>query len=386
MIGVVGGGQLAKLLIDAAQKRDVGVFVQTLSAQDPAAKYASKLFEFAPENLEGTRAMGKYCQCVTFENEWVDTRGLSRLEKEGINFLPPLKSLTSLVDKLSQRRLLNHFQIPSPEWVEITCDNLEDFTIPKGWEFPFMAKTCRGGYDGKGTKIIKNFNDLEIFFRVDEPKEWFLEKWIDYDKELALVLSRDQEGKIRSFPLSETCQYKQVCDWVLAPATVSHQVENLALNIASSLLTELNYIGVLAIEFFYGADGLLVNEIAPRTHNSGHFSIDACNSSQFDQQLCIAAELEAPIPKLIYEGALMVNLLGFSMVDSPSLEERLEKIRKIEGAKLHWYNKVEHRPGRKLGHVTFLLKDKKPSIRREKAFKLLKEIRSIWPMNFDDVV
>jgi 5-(carboxyamino)imidazole ribonucleotide synthase len=166
---------------------------------------------------------------------------------------------------------------------------------------------------------------------------------------------------------------------VIAPASVSQIVEATAYNIAASLLTKLSYVGVMTLEFFYGSDGLFVNEIAPRTHNSGHFSIEACSSSQFDQQLCIAAGLDVPNPEFIADGSLMVNLLGLGADQAEPLEERLSKLRSIEGLHLHWYGKNEI-PGRKVGHVTTLLNGCTADERAERGQQMLQRIREIWPL------
>ena len=244
-----------------------------------------------------------------------------------------------------------------------------------------MAKAAKGGYDGKGTRILKNIDELIAFFQLVDPSDWLIESWVPYDREFALVASRDLQGKIRTFPLVETYQSNQVCDWVIAPANVEHSVEAMAFNISSSILTNLNYVGVMAIEFFYGSEGLQVNEIAPRTHNSAHFSIEACNTSQFDQQICIAAGIPVTSPQMISPGAVMLNLLGLDEnVESP-LSERLAKIESIKEAHLHWYGKNEEKVGRKLGHVTFLLHENNSRDRITKAKELIREVRSIWPVN-----
>ena len=206
-----------------------------------------------------------------------------------------------------------------------------------------------------------------------------LEKWVSFEKELSIVASRDSKGIVRSLPIVETYQSKQVCDWVLAPADIKHDVDLMVKNIASSLLAELDYVGVLAIEFFYGSEGLLVNEIAPRTHNSGHFSIDACSSSQFDQQICITSGIDAPIPEMLVNGALMANLLGLQSNYPISLNQRLDDLRSIPGVNVHWYEKEEEKKGRKLGHVTYLLNNKDALSRKKEALDVLKTIRSIWP-------
>ena len=166
---------------------------------------------------------------------------------------------------------------------------------------------------------------------------------------------------------------------MIAPAAVSQLVEATAYNIAASLLTKLSYVGVMTLEFFYGSEGLFVNEVAPRTHNSGHFSIEACSSSQFDQQLCIAAGLDVPNPDLIADGSLMVNLLGLNPDQADPLEDRLAKLRSIEALHLHWYGKDEI-PGRKLGHVTTLLEGHSADERAERAQLMLQSIREIWPL------
>jgi len=144
-------------------------------------------------------------------------------------------------------------------------------------------------------------------------------------------------------------------------------------------LAELDYVGVIAIEFFYGSEGLLVNEIAPRTHNSGHFSIDACSSSQFDQQICITAGIDVPTPEMLVDGALMANLLGLQSNYPISLTQRLDELRAIPGLNVHWYEKVQEKKGRKLGHVTYLLNNKDAMSRKNEALNILKTIRSIWP-------
>ena len=240
-----------------------------------------------------------------------------------------------------------------------------------------MAKAARGGYDGKGTQVLRSIDDLALLLRRVEAEDWLLESWVHYERELALVVSRDRQGRVRTLPLVETHQHQQVCDWVLAPAAVDQAVDALAYNVAVSLLTKLDYVGVLALEFFYGPAGLQVNEIAPRTHNSGHFSIDACNSSQFDQQLCIVAGLPVPQPELISNGALMVNLLGLQ--NAAPLDERLSALNKLPQTHLHWYGKSPETLGRKLGHVTVLLPGPDAAARAEQSRQALDRIRAIWP-------
>ena len=380
MIGVVGGGQLARMLVQAAAQRDVPIAVQTSDAADPAAGLASRLVAADPRDVAGTRELVVGCDGITFENEWVNIDALLPLEQQGVRFQPSLAALSPLVDKLSQRQLLDDLAIPSPPWCPLSLISPAQPALPQGWTFPVMAKASRGGYDGKGTVVLRDIDGLAQLLRAVPADDWLLESWVDYELELALVVSRDQRGRIRHFPLVQTHQHQQVCDWVLAPAPVDPSVAALAYNVAASLMTKLGYVGVLALEFFYGSAGLQVNEIAPRTHNSGHFSIEACTSSQFDQQLCIAAGLPVPDPELKSRGALMVNLLGLDPERHPPLDQRLEALEAMPGLHLHWYGKSPETPGRKLGHVTLLLEGDTLLKRRDEAESALAAIRRIWPL------
>ena len=380
MIGVVGGGQLARMLVQAAAQRDVPIAVQTPDPADPAAGLASRLVAADPRDVAGTRELVVGCDGITFENEWVNIDALLPLEQQGVRFQPSLAALSPLVDKLSQRQLLDDLAIPSPPWCPLSLISPAQPALPQGWTFPVMAKASRGGYDGKGTVVLRDIDGLAQLLRAVPADDWLLESWVDYELELALVVSRDQRGRIRHFPLVQTHQHQQVCDWVLAPAPVDPSVAALAYNVAASLMTKLGYVGVLALEFFYGPAGLQVNEIAPRTHNSGHFSIEACTSSQFDQQLCIAAGLPVPDPELKSRGALMVNLLGLDPERHPPLDQRLESLEAVPGLHLHWYGKSPETPGRKLGHVTLLLEGDTLLKRRDEAESALAAIRRIWPL------
>ncbi len=378
-IGVIGGGQLALMLIEAARTRGVEVAVQAAKGEDPAVAVADHVVYASSTDAQGTRDLAKHCTGITFENEWIGIDALMPLERMGLRFTPSLASVVPLVNKLSQRRLLDDLSIPSPDWISLAELNPGSPALPSGWSFPVMAKSAYGGYDGKGTRVLKDLNGLTQLLRNVNAKEWLIEAWVNYQQELALVASRDQQGRIRTLPLTETHQKNQVCDWVVAPASVSQIVDATAYNFAASLLTQLSYVGVMTIEFFYGSSGLLVNEIAPRTHNSGHFSIEACSSSQFDQQVCIAAGLDVPNPELVADGSLMVNLLGLDSNQAGPLEDRLSKLRSLEAVHVHWYGKSEV-PARKVGHVTTLLKGQTAAERKEHSQQMLKRIRDIWPL------
>jgi 5-(carboxyamino)imidazole ribonucleotide synthase len=247
-----------------------------------------------------------------------------------------------------------------------------------------MAKAASGGYDGRGTVLLRDTAELEALLERVTPAEWIVEEYVTFEQELAVVAARDSQGEVVVFPLVQTQQHGQVCDWVLAPLEASQALEQAVRNIAASLLTSLNYVGVLAIEFFYGPHGLLINELAPRTHNSGHYTIEACTVSQFDQQLRVVGGAPALEPDLVVPGAMMVNLLGFENRDvadtAADYASQREALAALPEAHLHWYGKAGSSIGRKLGHVTLLLRQADPEARRQEAMERLAQVRQIWPL------
>jgi 5-(carboxyamino)imidazole ribonucleotide synthase len=413
-IGIVGGGQLAWMLAAAARSLGVALHVQTPSREDPAARLASSL-ELAPlDDVAATRRLASRCRAVSFENEWLPLQELAALRDEGVRFVPDLDSLRSLVSKREQRRLLDELHLPCPRWCPLEAVVPETPaldasgadpaaatttatpqaaltgvaadpvappvpTLPPGFAFPVMAKAVRGGYDGRGTLSLAEQGELERLYASVDPGDWILEQTVRFERELALVACRDGDGVVACYPLVETHQHRHVCDWVQFPAPVEHAVQAFARNVAVSLLTALDYVGVLSIEFFYGPGGLQVNELAPRTHNSGHYTIEACACSQFEQQLRIVAGLPMGPTQPRLPAALMVNLLGFETAES-DYGERRRALAALPGAHLHWYGKRASRPGRKLGHLTLPLGAEGTGARARERERRLREIRQIWPL------
>ena len=413
-IGIVGGGQLAWMLADAAQRMGLILKVQTPGADDPAVRLASAVVRAELRDCEATRRLAEGCRSVSFENEWADLEGLAPLAADGICFLPSLRALEPLTCKRRQRDLEARLRLPTPRWfpleqvlwqpdpagIDSTSAGDEDPqnpgptqgppspgatpaaplpSLPPGFTYPLMAKKASGGYDGKGTVVLRSPEELETLLEQVTPHDWLVEELVSFERELSLVASRDQAGVVAIYPLAETHQHEQICDWVLAPADVEHAVEAYARNIAASLLTSLDYVGVLSIEFFYGPNGLLINELAPRTHNSGHYTIEATHTSQFEQQLRIVSGQSVGSTDLKVPGALMVNLLGFESGEAEFRQQR-DALAALPDATLHWYGKAESRPGRKLGHLTLLLRETTAAARQQEAAAKLDQVRSIWPL------
>ena len=376
-IGIIGGGQLALMLVEAAKKRGLKVCIQTNSIEDPAGIYSDFVVEADPLQLKGNKSLICECDKIIFENEWIKIDKLKQLKSDDF-FIPKLEALEPLVDRISQKKFIEKLNLPTPKWITLASLR-EKETLCKGYSYPLMAKSFKGGYDGKGNKKINNEEDLKSFIDKTNSNDWLFEEWIDFEKEFALVGSRDHSGEIRLFPIVETFQVNNICDWVLSPAKTNYEINLFALNIFSSIVNELDYVGVLGIEFFFGKNGLLINEIAPSTHNSGHFSIEACSSSQFDQHICISTGIQTPDIKMKSKGSLMVNLLGLKKNCLLTLDERIKRLSELDGSNLHWYGKSKEIFGRKMGHITFLLHENNYEDRLQRSQSIIKSIRKIWP-------
>ena len=420
------------MLAEAAQEQGVPLHLQTPGGADPAVGLATTVLQAQIGDASATLELSRRCSAISFENEWVDLDALAPLAEAGVVFLPSLESLGPLVDKRQQRELLGRLSIPTPRWLPLNAlgsaatfqplagleppsnpaaaANFFDSAVPwqvaspvpasavapaegqpsqgegglpLGWSFPVVAKAIRGGYDGKGTLILRSTAELGRLLAQVDPALWILEEFVAFERELALVACRDRAGAVACYPLVETHQHHQVCNWVLAPAQASHGLEAMAHNMAASLLTALDYVGVLSIELFYGPAGLLINELAPRTHNSGHYSIEACSISQFAQQVRIVAGQPLQAPALTAAGALMVNLLGNDNGEAERAAA-LTTLATLPQATLHWYGKQGSALGRKLGHITVLLQATDPEERSREARQRLEDIRTLWPLPAHD--
>ncbi len=371
-VGVVGGGQLAAMMGDAAKALGIELVVQTPDATDPAVSVAAGAVLAAVDDVLATAKLANECDVITFENEFVDLDGLRSLEEQGVLFQPSLSSLDPLLDKYVQRCYLQGLGLPTPRFWAWDCS--QDLHL----DFPFVVKVRRHGYDGQGTFIVKDRESFESIRADLKGQSLLVEEFVPFDRELAVIAARSASGEIAIYPIVETQQQNQVCRLVIAPAQISLDVKSDAEAIVRTLLNSLEAVGVFGIELFLTTDNkLLVNEIAPRTHNSGHFTIDACETSQFEQHLRAVCQLPLGNCDLKCAGAVMVNLLGYESAESDYLEKR-KQLAQIPGSFVHWYGKKESRPGRKLGHVTVLLDGFSVEDGRSIALAIAQTVESIW--------
>jgi 5-(carboxyamino)imidazole ribonucleotide synthase len=391
-VGVIGGGQLAWMMGAEAPGLDLKLIVQTPNQNDPAVSLANQVVLAEIDDGEATAKLATLCDVITFENEFINLEALQKLEQQGICFRPSLNSLAPLLDKYQQRCFLQSIGIPVPKF-NLYCheekglgreqgtENREQNTQEanfslfdnSSFQFPVVLKARRHGYDGQGTFIIKDTQALADLSQRVPVAELLVEEFIPFERELGIIAARNAAGEMAVYPVTETYQQNQVCHWTITPAEIDEQVAQEVEAIACTILNQLQVIGVFGIEFFLTADNrVLVNEIAPRTHNSGHYTLDGCHTSQFAMQLRAVTDLPLGSTALKSAGAVMVNLLGYEESESDYQVKR-ERILEISHSYLHWYGKAS-RPGRKLGHVTVLLEPEQ----LPQAKLIINRVESIW--------
>lgn len=352
-VGIIGGGQLAWMMGPAAKKLGLKLVVQTPSESDPAVAIAHSTLLADVANVAATQSLAAQCDVITFENEFIDCQGLQTLADGGTIFRPGLDVLGLVLDKRHQREFFGRIGLPNPRYGFLNGDETEVELTAKGENigFPLVMKTRRLGYDGYGTSVVSDAIQLTATWDKFKQAPVLLEEFVPFKQELAVMVARSAQGDIAVYPTVETQQVDQICRRVLAPARVSPAVAATMESIARALVEQLQLVGIVGIECFLTHDDrVLINEIAPRPHNSGHYSLDACETSQFEQQLRAVGDRPLTPTRLICPQAIMVNLLGLDASEE-SHHQKLVALRQLPQATLYWYTKGI-RPGRKLGHIT----------------------------------
>ena len=345
-LGVLGGGQLGRMLIQAAN--DLNIHIHCLDP-DPNAPCSEIAHSFSCGSLTDFNTVlnfGSYKHLITVEIENVNVEALIELEKKRVKVFPQPNVLKLIQDKGLQKEFYLKNNIPTAAF-ELISSKAE---LLLKTDFPFVHKLRKGGYDGKGVKIISNISESEQSF--DAPS--VIEEKIDFQKELSVLVARNEKGEIKTFPLVE-CEFNpeaNLVEFLFSPADVSPEIELKAKEIASQLIEKLNMVGLLAVELFLTkSNELLVNEIAPRPHNSGHHTIECCTTSQFSQHLRAILNLPLGDTSLIQAGA-MINLVGEKEFNGPVIYDGLENLLSIPGVFPHLYGKEISKPFRKMGHIT----------------------------------
>lgn len=349
-IGVLGGGQLGRMLIQAANSMDIQLHMLDPDPSAPCSQIAYSFQVGALTDYQTVFDFGNGKDLLTVEIENVNTDALKALEKQGVNVFPQPHILELIRDKGLQKQFYIDHQIPTAPFV--FYHSSKD-ALP--FEFPVVHKLRTGGYDGKGVQIIKHQSELQNSFQ--EPS--IIEACIPFEKELSVIVARAQNGQTACFDAVE-CEFNpevNLVEFLFSPAAISAEIEQKAQQIATDLIKKLEMVGLLAVEFFLTKDGeLLVNEIAPRPHNSGHHTIEIARCSQFEQHLRAILNLPLGNTQLHSAGA-MLNLIGEKDHSGSVYYEGLEEILKLPGVHPHLYGKSQTKPFRKMGHITISAAD-----------------------------
>lgn len=337
-VGIIGAGQLARMSVAPAQSLGVNLLLFAESSADSAAQIAPHVTGDY-RDLESLKDFANKCDIVTFEHELVPLSVIKGLESAGVKVFPTSESFQFSQNKALMRQRLSSY--PAPKWKVI---NDGDDLL----EFPFIAKTLSGGYDGRGVWKIKNHNDLdEILNKVNQ---LLIEELIEFDFEIAVMVARSAHGQAVTWAPTETIQADGICTSTISPAPkLSRELSQEAQRLALSIANELSLIGVMAVEMFVKGDQFFINELAMRTHNSGHWTIDGAKTSQFEQHLRAILDLPLGDPAMTANYAVMGNILGGEKTDM--YRPYLHLMARNPNLKFHQYKK-EIRKGRKVGHVS----------------------------------
>jgi 5-(carboxyamino)imidazole ribonucleotide synthase len=346
-IGVLGGGQLGRMLQQKALCLGLDLAFIDPDENAPCKEVSARFFKGDLKDFETVYSFGKGKDVVTIEIEHVNVQALEKLQQEGVKVFPQPNIIKIIQDKGLQKIFYKENNIPTSDFFLID----EKSEIPLFEEhFPLMQKMRKGGYDGQGVTPMRSKLDFETGF--DTPS--ILEKMVDFEKELSVIVARNENGEIKSFPCVE-CEFNpevNLVEFLFSPANISDEIEKKSQEIAKDVIEKLGMVGILAVELFLTKDGeILVNEVAPRPHNSGHQTIEGNYESQYGQLLrCL---LNLPLGDTeIKKPSVMVNLLGAKGFIGNAVYDGIEKVLALPGVYLHLYGKAQTKPFRKMGHAT----------------------------------
>ena len=351
-VGIIGGGQLGKMLLTECNKMNIKTSVLDSSENSPCKNLTDKFVCGDFNDFTSVYNFGKDCDVITFEIEHINVDALERLENEGKRVFHKSKTLRIIQDKNLQKSFFRDNKIPTSEFKYYnSIDELKESINNNEIEFPCVWKKTKFGYDGFGVKILNSINDLSGL----PESEMIIEEMVSFEKELSVIVTRNVSGEVSCFNTVEMEFNKRSnqVEFVISPANVSNSINIRAKELAIKLSKSLDCVGVLAVEMFLVNGEILVNEIAPRPHNSGHFSIEACSCSQYQQHIRAILDLDLGESNHT-DSAVMLNLVGGENYYGKVFYENLDLVFKTNSANLHIYGKEETRPNRKMGHVTII--------------------------------
>lgn len=355
-LGILGGGQLGKMMLNDTRKFDIYTCVLDPSNEAPCKIACNEFYQGDLMDFETVFNFGKKVDVLTIEIENVNVDALEKLEKEGIQVYPSSKTLRTIQNKAKQKLFYVDHNLPTAPFSRYAYkDEILTAIEHESLDFPFVWKSAQFGYDGNGVKIIRTHSDLDDLPNV----ECITEKLIPFKNELSVIVARNVEGKVKIFPVVEMEFHPEAnqVEYVICPARISKEVALKAELVALKTSAAFNHVGLLAVEMFQTEnDEILINEVAPRPHNSGHHTIEASYTSQFEQHL--RAILNLPLGRTDSKvGGIMVNLVGAEDYVGNVVYKNIESIMEMDGVTPHIYGKKQTRPFRKMGHVTIVHED-----------------------------
>ncbi|GGG55944.1 N5-carboxyaminoimidazole ribonucleotide synthase [Croceivirga lutea] len=355
-LGILGGGQLGKMLLYETRKWDVYTMVMDASAEAPCKIACNEFVLGDLMDFDAVYNFGKNVDVLTIEIENVNVDALEKLEDEGVQVFPQPKALRTIQNKAKQKLFYVDNDIPTSEFSRFAyTSEIKESIAHGGLSLPFVWKSAQFGYDGQGVKIIRTQSDLDNLPNV----ECIAEKLVDFKNELAVIVSRNSKGETKTYPVVEMEFHPEAnqVEYVICPARVDALVAEKAQQVAQKVAAAFGQVGLLAVELFQTKnDEILVNEVAPRPHNSGHYSIEASYTNQFEQHIrCV---LGLPLGKTASKVAgVMVNLVGAEGYTGEVVYQNIDEILAMNGVTPHIYGKKQTRPFRKMGHVTIVDED-----------------------------
>ena len=370
-LGIVGGGQLGKMMAFEAKRMFMKVIVLDPSKDCPASSLADKLIIGGFSDEQKIYELSKEVDIITFEIELANATALGHLEESGFLVHPSPKTLFIIQNKYRQKTFLKENMIAVPDFELVSSEEqLMHYCYNSG--FPVLLKACEDSYDGRGNYLIRSENDIREALTYFSGRQCMVEKFVNFKKEISIMIARNSSGTISYFPISENIHEDHILKTSIVPARISKEIERKAIDLAILTMKSLKGSGIFGIEMFVDEnDNVLINEIAPRPHNSGHYSIEACSISQFEQHIRAILDYPLPQPKLL-SNAIMINILGPNKYAGPYEIDGINKLFAIPGAKVHIYGKLETKPNRKLGHVTIVSNDIDPLLIMQNVEDLLK--------------
>jgi 5-(carboxyamino)imidazole ribonucleotide synthase len=351
IIGIIGGGQIGKMIAQEAKRMSLKVVILDPSRDCPASTLCDKLIVADFKDEDKIRDLAKSSDVITYEIELANSKALKNLELKNYPIFPSPHSLYLIQNKFRQKKFLKENNLPVPEFKKINSIN-DLLLVAKRFEYPLMLKACEDSYDGRGNYLIKCKEDISIAFNSFQNREIFAEKYVDFKTEISIMVARNKKGQIATFPIAENIHKHNVLDTTIVPANISPKIKQAAEIIAKNVVTCLNDIGIFGIELFVSnKEELFINEIAPRPHNSGHYSIEGCSISQFEQHIRTILNFPLSNPELV-RPTVMKNILGPPNFSGNYRIIGLSKLLAIPYTKIHLYGKTITSPGRKLGHIT----------------------------------